>query len=252
MPCEKFYSFPRVRREPDLSTNYAQQGISRKKCGFGVQLQVSPALTNPNNHVPCHAPSKTCGEMKSKRHFCLIAAVALTVGCGEMDFDPQLSQAEEPPAYASRQAPTPVSPQAKPENTAAENPSGTLEAPPTQVIKPAPAPVSPNSEESPKDSVENLSTPDPAALPEIPETKPPAGEPKETKEDTLKLISDDPEKNLEVLNMALERWIAEKSVLPERLEQLVMEEYLPMLPMDPIGKRFAIDREKKIIILVRQ
>ena len=50
--------------------------------------------------------------------------------------------------------------------------------------------------------------------------------------------------------MALERWIAEKDVLPERLEQLVMEEYLPMLPMEPIGKRFTIDPDKKVIILV--
>ncbi|MDP6034612.1 MAG: hypothetical protein QGG55_01075, partial [Verrucomicrobiota bacterium] len=75
-------------------------------------------------------------------------------------------------------------------------------------------------------------------------------ESQETKENTLKLISDDPDKNLEVLNMALERWIAEKDVLPERLEQLVMEEYLPMLPMEPIGKRFTIDPDKKVIILV--
>ena len=52
--------------------------------------------------------------------------------------------------------------------------------------------------------------------------------------------------------MALKRWIAEKNVLPERLEQLVMEEYLPMLPMEPIGKKFAIDTDKKVIILVGQ
>ena len=52
--------------------------------------------------------------------------------------------------------------------------------------------------------------------------------------------------------MALELWITEKGTLPERLEQLVMEEYLPMLPMEPIGKRFAIDKDKRVIILVGQ
>ena len=190
--------------------------------------------------------------MRLKRHFCLIAVAVLAVGCGELDFDPQLSQAEEPPAYTSRQAPTAVSSQAKPESVAAENLSGTPEAPSTQVVTPAPAPVTPNSNQSTKGSIENPSIPEPVALPEIPKTSPPDEEPQETKEDTLKLISDDPEKNLEVLNMALKRWIAEKSVLPERLEQLVMEEYLPMLPMEPIGKKFAIDPDKKVIILVGQ
>ncbi|SVC08433.1 uncharacterized protein METZ01_LOCUS261287 [marine metagenome] len=188
--------------------------------------------------------------MKSKRYFCLIAAVVLAVGCGEMDFDPQLSQSEKSPAYASRKAPTPVSPQAKPESTATENVPKVPEVPPTKVIKPAPAPVTPNSEKSPRELVKNQSTPEPVALPEIPKTSPPDAESQETKENTLKLISDDPDKNLEVLNMALERWIEEKGALPERLEQLVMEEYLPMLPMEPIGKRFTIDPDKKVIILV--
>ena len=132
----------------------------------------------------------------------------------------------------------------------AENPSDTPEVLPAKIIKPAPAPVTPNSEKSPKESVKNPPTPEPVALPEIPKTSPPAAVSQETKEDTFKLISDDPEKNLEVLNMALERWIAEKGALPDRLEQLVMEEYLPMLPMEPIGKRFTIDLDKKVIILV--
>jgi hypothetical protein len=205
--------------------------------------------------------------MKVKWPFCLIVAVALAFGCGEMGFDPQLSQAEESPAYASRKAPTPVSPQAKPESTVGENLPKVPEVPPARVVKPAPAPVTPSSEKSPKGTVKNPSTPEPVALPEIPKTLPPDVESEEnkelqenkenkelqeTKEDTLKLISDDPDKNLEVLNMALERWITEKGTLPERLEQLVMEEYLPMLPMEPIGKRFTIDTDKRIIILVGQ
>ena len=204
--------------------------------------------------------------MKLKWHSCLIVAGALAFGCGEMGFDPQLSQAEESSAYASRKAPTPVSPQAKPKSTATENLPKVPEVPPTKAIKPAPAPVTPNSSES----VGSPYTSEPVALPEIPKTLPPDVESEEnkelqenkenkenkelqeTKEDTLKLISDDPDKNLEVLNMALERWITEKGTLPERLEQLVMEEYLPMLPMEPIGKRFTIDTDKRVIIIVGQ
>ena len=123
-------------------------------------------MTYPNNHVSCLLGP--VGEMRLKRHFCLIAVVALVVGCGELDFDPQLSQAEEPPAYTSRQAPTAVSSQAKPESVAAENLSGTPEAPLTQIVTPAPAPVTPNSNQSTKGSIENPSIPEPVALPEIP------------------------------------------------------------------------------------
>ncbi|MEC8927855.1 MAG: hypothetical protein VX705_01460, partial [Verrucomicrobiota bacterium] len=180
----------------------------------------------------------------------LIAALALAIGCAEMDFDPQFSQAEEPPAYASRKVPPSISPQSKPGSTETENLFETPEVPPTKVIKPAPAPVTPNSGKSPRGTVKNPPTSEPEALPEITKTSPTDVESQESKEDTLKLISDDPDKNLEVLNMALKRWIAEKGVLPERLEQLVMEEYLPMLPMEPIGKRFTIDPDKKIVILV--
>ena len=51
-----------------------------------------------------------------------------------------------------------------------------------------------------------------------------------------KLISTDPGDNLEVLNEALERWLAEKGALPERVSDLVGEQFLPMLPMAPLGK----------------
>ena len=64
------------------------------------------------------------------------------------------------------------------------------------------------------------------------------------------MISDDPEENLEVLNDALQRWIAAKGDLPEKIGDLVMEELLPMLPMAPQGKIFAIDRVAKLVVLV--
>ena len=65
-----------------------------------------------------------------------------------------------------------------------------------------------------------------------------------------KLISTDPNDNLEVLNEALERWLAEKGTLPERVSELVVEQFLPMLPMAPFGKVFMIDAENRRVFLV--
>ena len=65
-----------------------------------------------------------------------------------------------------------------------------------------------------------------------------------------KLISTDPNDNLEVLNEALERWLAEKGTLPESVSELVVEQFLPMLPMAPFGKVFMIDAENRRVFLV--
>ena len=65
-----------------------------------------------------------------------------------------------------------------------------------------------------------------------------------------KLISNDPIDNLEVLNDALEMWLATKGKLPEKIGDLVAEQLLPMLPMAPQGKIFEIDREAKRVVLV--
>jgi hypothetical protein len=65
-----------------------------------------------------------------------------------------------------------------------------------------------------------------------------------------KLISTDPGDNLEVLNEALERWFAEKGALPERVTDLVGEQFLPMLPMAPLGKAFMIDAENRRVIII--
>ena len=67
-----------------------------------------------------------------------------------------------------------------------------------------------------------------------------------------KLISTDPNDNLEVLNDALERWLAEKGTLPERVSELVGEQFLPMLPMAPLGKVFMIDAENRRVFLVAE
>lgn len=65
-----------------------------------------------------------------------------------------------------------------------------------------------------------------------------------------KLISTDSGDNLEVLNEALGRWLAEKGALPERVSDLVGEQFLPMLPMAPLGKAFMIDAENRRVIII--
>ena len=77
-------------------------------------------------------------------------------------------------------------------------------------------------------------------------------EPEQTPEDikNRKLISDDPQENLEVLNDALDAWLATHDELPEKVADLVMGEPLPMLPMAPVGQRFEIDRITKRVVLV--
>jgi len=67
-----------------------------------------------------------------------------------------------------------------------------------------------------------------------------------------KLISNDPGDNLGVLNEALERWLNQKNTLPERVSDLVAEQFLPMLPMAPEGKVFVIDSENRRVILIAE
>ena len=67
-----------------------------------------------------------------------------------------------------------------------------------------------------------------------------------------KLISHDSDDNLEVLNEALERWLTKKEALPERVGDLVNEQFLPMLPMAPEGKVFVIDAENRRVILIAE
>ena len=66
------------------------------------------------------------------------------------------------------------------------------------------------------------------------------------------LISDNPDDNLMVLNEALKIWLMKNRGLPEMLGNLVGKQYLPMLPMAPLGKVFAIDRESNSVVLVTE
>ena len=99
-------------------------------------------------------------------------------------------------------------------------------------------------------TVENPEGVPPKVEPTPPKTEPATPEltPEEIK--ARKLISDDPEENLEVLNQALDAWLATHEELPEKIADLVMGDHLPMLPMAPMGQRFEIDQITKRVVLV--
>jgi hypothetical protein len=99
-------------------------------------------------------------------------------------------------------------------------------------------------------TVENPEGVPPKVEPTPPKTEPAKPEltPEEIK--NRKLISDDPEDNLEVLNQALDAWLATHEELPEKIADLVMGDHLPMLPMAPMGQRFEIDLITKRVVLV--
>jgi hypothetical protein len=98
--------------------------------------------------------------------------------------------------------------------------------------------------------IQPLPTPgeNPEAVPPKTEPAKPELTPEEIK--NRKLISDDPEENLEVLNQALDAWLATHENLPEKIADLVMGDLLPMLPMAPVGQRFEIDRVTNRVVLV--
>ncbi|MDG2214367.1 MAG: hypothetical protein P8M70_11085 [Verrucomicrobiota bacterium] len=94
-------------------------------------------------------------------------------------------------------------------------------------------------------------TPDPAT-PDPATSEEPIKVPSPNELTARKLISHDSGDNLEVLNEALERWLTKKDALPERVGDLVNEQFLPMLPMAPEGKIFAIDAENRRVILIAE
>ena len=117
---------------------------------------------------------------------------------------------------------------------------------PNQPVQPEvvqPTEVKPSQPEQPEEVVK----------PSTPRVPPPGqSELSEAELIARKLISTDPNDNLEVLNEALERWLAEKGTLPERVSELVVEQFLPMLPMAPLGKVFMIDTENRRVFLVAE
>ncbi len=127
--------------------------------------------------------------------------------------------------------PQPLSTPTQPESTQPEV---------TQPANPHPGEIEPVKPE----------TPVAPATPRVP--APGQSEQSEAEQIARKLISTDPGDNLEVLNDALERWLAEKGNLPERVSDLVGEQFLPMLPMAPFGKAFVIDADNRRVVLVAE
>ena len=170
-------------------------------------------------------------------------AIAILAGCSQeaLDFaqtpvstapEPQIQPAVEPEML-------PLDPPLQPEVTVPSTPEPKVVTPPkpslVKVIDPievTPAPLPPKK------------TPE--------ETNPAEAELSPAEIVARKLISDDPEENLEVLNEALQMWLATKGELPEKIGDLVAEQLLPMLPMAPQGKIFEIDREAKRVVLVAE
>jgi hypothetical protein len=113
-----------------------------------------------------------------------------------------------------------------------------------------PAEVEPPKIQPLPTTVKNPEVVPPKVEPTPPKTEPAKPEltPEEIK--ARKLISDDPEENLEVLNQALDAWLATHEELPEKIADLVMGDHLPMLPMAPMGQRFEIDQITKRVVLV--
>ena len=132
-------------------------------------------------------------------------------------------------------------PDAQPEETI-------LPEPPAKGTEPAE--VEPPKIQPLPTTVENPEVVPPKVEPTPPKTEPAKPEltPEEIK--ARKLISDDPEENLEVLNQALDAWLATHEELPEKIADLVMGDHLPMLPMAPMGQRFEIDQITKRVVLV--
>ena len=172
-----------------------------------------------------------------------MVAIVVLAGCSQegLDFaqtpvspvpEPQSQPAVEPEKLPVNPTPQPkgiVPPTTEPEVVIPPKPS------PVEVIDPievTPAPIPPKK------------TPE--------ETNPAEAELSPAEIVARKLISDDPEENLEVLNEALQMWLAAKGELPEKIGDLVAEQLLPMLPMAPQGKIFKIDREAKRVVLVAE
>ena len=133
----------------------------------------------------------------------------------------------------------------------------TPETRPEKPILPVPPAkgTEPAEEETPKiqplpATVENPEVVPPKVEPSSPKTEPTKPELTAEEIKNRKLISDDPQENLEVLNQALDAWLATHEEMPEKIADLVMGDHLPMLPMAPVGQRFEIDPITKRIVLV--
>ena len=182
------------------------------------------------------------------RCFCAIACVLVLAGCGQESID--LAEKNHEPDHNSLETTPGIPPQISPNSNREETPN--LEEEISSTLK--------NTQPSDTRSATTLSNdPPPTANPEdvISGTTKKVPSPEEeqlspSERIARKLISNDPEDNLGVLNEALERWLTKKGALPERVSDLVAEQFLPMLPMAPEGKVFVIDPENRRVVLIAE
>ena len=181
---------------------------------------------------PVFSLMKTLGSV-------MVAALLAACGQGPQDIAQNpITQPEQPePSNVEEADPSPQT--LKPiSGLSVTSPEGGT---PTQPEVEPPTEVKPVPPEPPKEEVQ-------PTTPRVP--APGQAELSEAELIARKLISTDPGDNLEVLNEALERWLAEKGALPERVSDLVGEQFLPMLPMAPLGKAFMIDAENRRVIII--
>ena len=189
------------------------------------------------------------------RQLCLFVGIGILVGCSQEGWD--VAQAPES-ARDNKVPATPVPAPSETVTTPEENPVKPEVTQPLTPVSPEenPFPVTPPNP-TPVEIIEPVATNDPPVVPEPPQPVNPVTPETQSEEGALspaeiiarKLISTDPEENLEVLNEALEAWVTQKGGLPEKLSDMVNGELLPMLPMAPEGKAFIIDRDAKRIVL---
>ena len=178
------------------------------------------------------------------KYLCPFFCVLILAGCGQASVDVTQTKTE---SDASTSVP-PADPIEIPARKS--TPSQHTEAGKTQ--DPIPSAPVPATTLPPKE-VSNPANPEKGTPSEPKEVSPPSEEELSPAElIARKLISHDPGDNLEVLNEALKRWLTNRDALPERVGDLVNEQFLPMLPMAPAGKVFAIDAENRRVILIAE
>ena len=164
------------------------------------------------------------------RSLCLVLFVLILAGCSQKSTDVAPSPSTDDASITGPHLP-PETSSAPTQNSAAPPEPAPPEPAPPEPAPPEPAPPEPANTKVGSPEEEKLS---PAEL------------------IARKLISHNSDDNLEVLNEALERWLTKKDALPERIGDLVNEQFLPMLPMAPEGKIFAIDAENRRVILIAE
>lgn len=59
-----------------------------------------------------------------------------------------------------------------------------------------------------------------------------------------------PEAALDLLNETMKDWLIRRPDYPKTVQEFVTARVLPRLPTPPVGKEFAIDRTRGVVVLV--